>query len=136
MRQCGLFPFSVIISMLKTFPQSQHRGGHAVPSHKLHGTFGESCVWSSLANESCGLGNSKRHVVESARESLRIILIKVPLRFLTKETITSPSPIESTVIISLVSPFIFKGYIPTLRSGKDRYILRLGRNSDKKRQSL
>jgi len=122
--------------MLKTFRQSQHRGGHAVLSHKLHGTFGESCVWSSLANESCGLGNSKRHVVESVQESLRIIFIKVPLKFLTKETITSPSPIKSTVIISLVSPVVFKGYIPTLRSDKDRSILRSGRNSDKRRQSL
>lgn len=122
--------------MLKTFRQSQHRGGHAVPSHKLHGTFGESRVWSSLANESCGLGNSKRHVVESAQESPRIIFIKVSLKLLTKETITSPSPIESTLIISLVSPVTFKGYIPALRCGKDGSILRSGRNSDKRRQSL
>lgn len=122
--------------MLKTFRQSQHRGGHTVPSHKLHGTFGESCVWSFLANESCGLGNSKRHVVESAQESLRIIFIKVPLKLLMKEVHYKffTHRVDRYNVSSI--SFYFKGYIPALRSGKDGSILRSGRNSDKRRQCL
>src|ERR1700735_969299 len=47
--------------------------------------FRERCVWTSLVNECCSLGNSKGHVVKSVQEPLCIIFIEILMKLLMKE---------------------------------------------------